>query len=368
MSVQVSVIVPVFNLEGYLERCLSSVLEQDFTGAYEVLVVNDGSTDSSQALIDELAVRYPERLRPFSISNGGPGAACNFGIERARGDYVMFVEGDDWIGPTVVAEMHAKAVATGADLLIGNIRRHRLHVEDSFRPLPHLSGEGRIDGEEFGMLLRSQPSPCARLYSRSLFEDPEVRFPEGVVYADLGFVPKSYWAARSIYFVDTEWYDYELRRPDQSVRSTSKRVLDIVPSLADGLRFYQRKGVFERYRVDLEHYATRLVLSWVPIVGRQREYPVRQGLRDIFGVLDEFFPGWIDREPFAELSPSRASRLHIRVSRSTGFLPLQWSTSLHRVSQRAYRIGKRAALEPAWALSKLRGRFERAFGPAQDPY
>jgi glycosyltransferase involved in cell wall biosynthesis len=367
LSVQVSIIVPVYNLEGYVERCLSSVLEQDFTGPYEILVVNDGSTDGSQPIIDDFAARHPERLRSFSTPNRGPGAASNYGIERARGDYLMFVEGDDWIGPRVVAEMHASAVATGADLLIGTIRRHYARREDSLRPLPHLSGVRRVEGEDFGMLLRSQPSPCARLYGRSLFEDPEVRFLEDVIYADVGFVPKTYWAARSIYYADREWYDYELKRPEQSVRNTSKRVMDIVPSLLDGLRFYQRRGAFERYRDELEYYAIQLVLIWIHKIGVIRDYPVRQGMRDIFGVLDEFFPGWVDGKPFAEIRPGPMSRLHMKVSRATRFIPLLWPSRIEQAFRRAHRIATRAAHEPAWALAKTRGKLERAFGLANDP-
>lgn len=364
---QVSIIVPVYNLEGYLERCLTSVLGQEFAGTYEVLVVNDGSTDSSQQLIDDFAARHAPRLRSFSTSNRGPGAACNYGIERARGDYLMFVEGDDWIGARVVAQMHAAAVETGADLLIGTIRRHHRRREDFLRPLPHISGVRRVEGGDFRLLLRSQPTPCGRLYGRSLFEDPEVRFLEEVVYADIGFVPKTYWAARSICYADAEWYDYELRRPEQSVRIADGRLLDVVPSLLDGLRFYQRKGAFDRYRDELEYYAVRLVLTWIPMLGRLHGWPLRQGLREIFGVLDDFFPGWVDGRALAELHPGAASRLLMRLSRETSFLPLLWGTRLAAAVQRTRRIGHRAALEPSWAMGKLRGRLERALGLASDP-
>ncbi|MGI5862699.1 MAG: glycosyltransferase family 2 protein [Myxococcales bacterium] len=365
MHPKVSVIVPVYNLELYIERCLLSVVRQRFDRPYEVLVVNDGSTDDSQLIIDEVAAAHPGILRCFVKENGGHGAACNYGIERASGDYLIFVDGDDFLGEDTLQEMYDKAVETGADLLIGHLVYHFDTHTEPYRPIPELDSERMLSAGERILLFKNWATPCGRLYHRRLFADRDVRMPEGVIHADVSFAPKTYFAAERIYYTPRDWYHYDLTRPDQSIKATTRRIMDIVPVLTDMLEFFERKGAFERYRYELEYYTLNHVLSWVPKVRRLKDYPVRQGLKDIFGVMNQYFPGWLSHRPVRELARSSFA---MELNRAASFGPMVMRRKVKRGFQLLYRASHRAAHGSVNAVEKMRQVLERHFGDINAPF
>ncbi len=130
----VTIIIPVYNAEKYLEKCLNSVLNQTMS-EIEVIVVNDGSKDSSE----EMALKYSRidpRLRVITQENSGPSAARNRGLREAKGEYICFYDADDWVLPEAVAELYLAAERTNADIVIssyyrvvGNFIRHSPFVD-----------------------------------------------------------------------------------------------------------------------------------------------------------------------------------------------------------------------------------------------
>ena len=100
-----SVIVPVYNVEKYLAKCLDSILAQTYSD-FEIIVVNDGSPDNSQQIIDEYAKNYPDKIKPFIKANGGLSDARNFGVEKASGEYLLFVDSDDYIAEKLLENLH----------------------------------------------------------------------------------------------------------------------------------------------------------------------------------------------------------------------------------------------------------------------
>ena len=95
---KLSVIVPVYNVENYLADCVDSILNQTMQDI-EILLVDDGSKDASGRIADDYAARYPERIRCLHVANGGQGRARNFALPLAKGEYLGFVDSDDWIKP-----------------------------------------------------------------------------------------------------------------------------------------------------------------------------------------------------------------------------------------------------------------------------
>ena len=113
---KLSIVIPVYNVEKYLAQCLDSVIVPGLEG-YEVIVVNDGSTDGSGAIAADYAGRYPGLIRLIEQENGGLGAARNTGLEAARGEFVCFLDSDDWWEDTFLEEMVAAAERYGADFV-----------------------------------------------------------------------------------------------------------------------------------------------------------------------------------------------------------------------------------------------------------
>ena len=114
---QFSIIIPVYRVEEYLEKCVDSILAQTCQD-FELLLIDDGSPDGSGAICDRYAASHPNQVRALHQPNGGAGAARNRGIELAQGDYLLFVDGDDWLAPNLLEDLSASIAATPADLYL----------------------------------------------------------------------------------------------------------------------------------------------------------------------------------------------------------------------------------------------------------
>ena len=119
--VRVSVVIPVYNVEKYLVQCLDSVVAQDYKDI-EVILVDDGSTDSSGLICDEYAKKY-QFIDVIHKKNGGLGYARNTGIERAKGDYITFIDSDDIVGKQMITNLINQIDRNGADTVVGGFRR-----------------------------------------------------------------------------------------------------------------------------------------------------------------------------------------------------------------------------------------------------
>lgn len=182
-EVLLSVIVPVYNIEDCLERCVNSIRSQTERNL-EILLVDDGSTDGSGALCDRLA-KEDRRIRVFHKENGGSSSARNLGIERARGEWLGFVDSDDWIDPEMYALLLQEAAGRGAD--IAQASRDEIDEDGNRRPDVCAPPEAVTfcPAEDFLrelLLHRGDCSFCTKLVRRSLFDGK--RFPEGRLNED----------------------------------------------------------------------------------------------------------------------------------------------------------------------------------------
>ncbi|GAB1577060.1 glycosyltransferase family 2 protein [Bordetella petrii] len=317
---KVSVVVPVYNLEFYVERCLASLARQTCQDI-EVLVVNDGGTDDSQLIIDEYVAQYPAMFKSFIKPNGGHGAACNYGIDRATGEYIIIVDGDDFLDPDAIEFMYDKAQETGADLLIGNLRYCFSDRTQPFKPVP-FETERELSAEDRDLLYRNWATPCGRIYHRSVFADPDVRLLPGIFFADANFAPKSYLVAKKIYYVDKELYNYDITRPTQSMQQTDKRILNIVPALQDMLAFYRKKGQFEAKRQQLMWYVGMHCVAWIQRVKGLHGYPRLRALREIFAVADENFGAdWLKTGIAWDIFGRKVHR-GVKIARMLNYVPI----------------------------------------------
>lgn len=324
MAPSISIVVPVYNLELYVERCLGS-LERQTMEDIEVLVVDDGSTDDSPDRIEEF-VRRDSRFKGFTKPNGGHGSACNFGIERATGEYVMLVDGDDWIDEDTSERMYAKAVDADADLLMGNLKYIFSGHTDRHQPID-LEREKLLDERDRARLFMQWATPNARLYRRTLFKDPALRFLPRIIFADVNFAPKSYLAAQRVFYVNEEFYNYDVTRPTQSMKQTDRRVLNVIPALRDMLDFYRVKFAFRAYESELMHYATRHVVTWLDRVKVLHGYSRENAVRELFSVLDDYFDDAWMGAPLEEIAGGRRA-LFIRQAKRFNYSPIVWAWTL----------------------------------------
>lgn len=357
MSPKVTIVVPVYNLEFYIDRCLRS-LENQTLDNIEVLVVNDGGTDDSQLIIDDYVARRPDIFKSFVKPNGGHGAACNYGIDRATGEYIAIVDGDDFLDADSVQFMYEKAEVTEADLLIGNLLYCYTGRTAPFKPLP-FDTERELVGSDRDLLYKNWATPCGRLYHRSIFADPDVRLLAGVIFADANFVPKSYLVAKKIYYVDKELYNYDITRPTQSMKQTDKRILNIVPVLEDMLAFYRKKGAFEANRKLLMWYVARHCAAWITKVKTLQGYSRSKAIQEIFSVAEKNFGAeWIKCGIIRESFGARVEK-GVAVARLFRFYPIVFFWTLVSGLRRMDRATENALGLPLRAYKFIKRRLGR---------
>ena len=203
-----SIIVPIYNVENYLERCIKSLLKQDLDlSEYEIIMVNDGSTDGSLNVAQELC-KLGDNIRLFNRVNRGAAAARNAGIESASGKYLMFVDSDDYLMPNVLRRLIA--FSEEQDLDVCEARMNVMKEDGTFYEgliQPFKSTE--IVTGEFALLHGvTIASVCGMLYSSTFINKYNLRFTEGITHEDVDFNTRAYPLAHRILFTDIISYVY----------------------------------------------------------------------------------------------------------------------------------------------------------------
>lgn len=201
-----SVVIPVYNVEQYLPQCLESLLAQDYTD-FEVICVNDGSTDRSRELLSAWEIQFPQ-MRVIDRGNGGLSAARNTGLDVATGDYVVFVDSDDWVEPTMLFRL-AKAV-NGEDMICFACRRTDNNAHDT---ILHEQTDGWSHYNRHALEHREVPFVCVwqRCYRREFLMDNSLHFREGILHEDNEFTPRAFLRAKRIKVIPDVLYIYRVR-------------------------------------------------------------------------------------------------------------------------------------------------------------
>ncbi len=289
--IEVSVIVPVYNTERYLRRCLESLVRQTLK-ELELILVDDGSTDGSGRILQEYEEKYGDRIRVFRKENGGQASARNLGIRKSRGSYIAFVDSDDCVAPEMFETMYQAAKEEQCDLVEC---QYRYLCEEGSR-LKEYRTRGRIRQykDQREMFIDTQSSPCNKLYRREVLLQEGVDFPEGFIYEDTAFYIKTIPFVHKERYLDQPFYHYFLRSSSTMNGNRSRRVGDIFPVLEDILTFYQRNAFFERFQKELEYFCVKILLcSSLSRIGRVRDKKLASSLYDrTFTYIREKFPDY----------------------------------------------------------------------------
>ena len=225
---KISVIVPVYNVEKYLEKCLDSLVNQTLQGL-EILVVNDGSTDGSQKIIDDFQSRFPQKIKTFVKENGGLSDARNFGIDRATGEFLAFVDSDDYVSEMMMEEMYHLALKNNAELVICNLQKvdENGNITQKLTQIPNLPE--KIDLENnFSVFSDISYFACNKIFRRELFEGK--RFQKGMHFEDIELIPQILLQCKTVAKTDAFHYQY-LERSNSISKSHTERGLDILKAV-----------------------------------------------------------------------------------------------------------------------------------------
>ena len=279
MKYKVTVVIPVYNTEKYLEECVTSVTNQTLQGI-EILLVNDGSTDGSAALCDKLAA-CDKRIRVINKENGGAASARNLGIDEAAGEYIMFLDSDDWLDIDAVETLVEKADSQATDVLRFNYVREfngkslvkqntfleeRVYVGDECstvcRQVLGLTGKELEHLENMNFLASS----CVCLYRSSFIKDLDVRF---VSLQEIGSFEDGYFNfcvfvhMNRFSFIDRPFYHYRKNNGSSYTANYRKNYFERQCVLFSLLR--NKIEQEEKWDYFSEAYRNRVVLSTMEI-------------------------------------------------------------------------------------------------------
>ncbi len=232
---KLSIIVPVYNVKPYLEKCLDTLVNQTLDD-YEIILVDDGSTDCSADVIASYTEKHPELIRSLRVENGGQGRARNFGIEMAKGDYLGFIDSDDWIDLQMYEKLYSKAVETNADIVVCDFLEKFADGRENYLP-------AALQNEK----LSSAGSACNKIFRASLVED--TRFPVGLWYEDFYFSAIMLIKSRRTEFIREALYIYRRGQESTMHNNNASKNLDII-TIMDMLADYMLP---RDLRDDYEH-------------------------------------------------------------------------------------------------------------------
>lgn len=222
MGVKLSVIIPVYNMEKYLHRCLDSVIAGNFDDM-EILIIDDGSTDTSSAICNEYE-KCDGRIKVFHKQNSGLSDARNMGISEAVGEYLLFVDSDDWINPELYSNVVQKSKYENRDIVVfgydmidedGNSCNIDFLVQEIESPIEaiRLLLDGKIDNYA-----------CNKLYRKELFS--EIQYPTGRLLEDIGTTYLLFDRARKISCINDVFYHYFQRKDSITHLHSKKAIID----------------------------------------------------------------------------------------------------------------------------------------------
>lgn len=253
---KLSVIVPVYNVEKYLSKCLDSLINQTLKDI-EIILVNDGSPDNSQSIIDEYK-KKDKRIKSIIKENGGQGSARNLGLTKAKGEYISYIDSDDWIDSNMLEEMYNCAKEKDLDIVIcgyNNIFGDR--IEEVLVPDNLINDTlSNKNSKIFNII-----SPCSKIYKREYLLNSKVLFEENKVwYEDFAYSVKLLATTSKIGIVNKAMYNY-LIRPNSTMNNTKiLKNLDILLAVDDIVAYMKGKKIYKEYYDEVEYMAIENIL------------------------------------------------------------------------------------------------------------
>ena len=264
-GVDFSIVVPVYNIERFLSDSVESLLRQTYQRQwYEVILVNDGSTDGSGGVCNAYAEKY-DHISVVHRKNGGLSAARNSGIRAARNEYVVFLDGDDWLVRDALLRF-SRIIAENnrPDVVIGGYQqfldKNAICVSGRYsRDVPKALLAHPIRGREFFIKLLENasylPPACLKICRRTFLIDNELYFYENRVHEDEEWSPRLYWMAESVVAMDFYFYCYRYRANSiTTTKKDTKRIADMALNIGSLVKYFSSQLLTDREKTVLASF------------------------------------------------------------------------------------------------------------------
>jgi len=294
---KVSVIVPVYNVEKYLSRCLESLVNQTIKDI-EVLVVNNKSTDDSQKIIDEYQKKYPDIVKPFQEEVPGAANARNKALEHASGEFIGFVDSDDYIEETMYEEMYNKAKEMDSDIVCSGY--YRVIEDKKYTKMKF--GNKRIKQEEVfdkniyeqNLLFDEVPYLWNKIFKSSIIKEENIKFDNELrIYEDLLFTYQAFSKAKKISRVDKPFYYYIIQREGSLTQTLTEKRFDIFKVTEKLNDYYKKTGKYDELKEVLLYIILKHIYVILEKKTKNSEKKLkRKYINQVFEFLNKEFPNW----------------------------------------------------------------------------
>lgn len=261
---KLTIIVPVYNTSAHLKKCINSLLAQ-VNQEMEILVINDGSTDSSGEILKEYAKQNPQNITYYEKKNSGIADTRNFGISKAKGKYILFVDSDDYIKENLIKELE-QYIKQDIDIIKFKLEK----VNENGQTLEKIDGPvfEKVDGQRaFNLLAFSDvlvDSPCVYLFKRELFEKNNFKFKVNTEHEDFGLIPLVILKAESVVSINNYGYCYlqtsnSITR-NENYEKTLKKFDDVLSHYDTMLEFIGKENLNKETKKNIKTYYTNAII------------------------------------------------------------------------------------------------------------
>ncbi len=277
---KVSVIVPVYNTRQYLDKCLKSLVNQTLKGI-EIIVINDGSKEE----VDDIIKKYQDKIVYIKQENHGIGYTRNFGIKKAKGEYVGFVDSDDYVDLEMFEQYYNFANQNKLDMVIGNYNKITNDKIDKIKIEPFEIGNIYQNKQ---ILTTVDYGPCTKIFKRTMLKKNNIYFEEKLKYEDMPFVIKALKHSQKIGYLDGYYYNYNVRVNSETT-SFDKKNFDIF-KIFDIINQYFKNDPFKE---ELECLMVYKLLDYNILQRKQKDAALRNKFIDkVFSYINKHFPNY----------------------------------------------------------------------------
>lgn len=288
MTIKISIIVPIFNTESFLKKCIDSIISQTYN-KFELILVNDGSTDRSGVICDDYA-KKDQRIHVIHKTNGGASSARNAGIEYARGDYISFVDSDDYIHRNTYEILYTNAKKYDADIVCCNylnIDEGKYNIYSEFKGAYTIQLFNNIEALNKMYLTKetyiNSVVPWNKLYNRMLFNN--IKYEIGNIYDDETVAHKLLYNSNLVISINAKLYYYVKRNGSQMNSPFHVKKFDKISVLRDRLIYFRRHKEDKIYQKALKHYMD--MFFWYYYLAKENLRGIDKELIDLKSTFDK---------------------------------------------------------------------------------
>lgn len=304
---KISVIVPIYNVEKYLNKSLDSLVNQTLEDI-EIILVNDGSTDNSQSIIDKYKSEYPDKIISLQKTNGGMSDARNYGLEFATGEYISFIDSDDYVDKNMLEAMYKKAKEKDYEIVYCNT--NIVYPNNILKKQAELttSTESLSLSDKKDLILNCYPVVWNKIYKKDFLLNVDLEedglFKKDVWFEDARMLYKLIPNTTSSAYVDGYFYNY-IQRPKSITYTYSERLNDIITNLDNIIDYYIKNNLYDEYKDELEYtYVRYMFATYIKRLAKCKDYQIFiNGYKNINKKLSDKFPNYKKNKYLQNKSP-----------------------------------------------------------------